>query len=373
MSKIKVVISGGGTGGHIFPAIAIANAIKERHPEADILFVGANDRMEMKKVPEAGYEIIGLDVAGFNRKQLWKNVSVLLRLFKSMKHAKKVLKQFKPDIAIGVGGYASGPTLKRANSLGIPTLLQEQNSYAGVTNKLLAKKAAAICVAYDGMEKFFPASKIVMTGNPCRQDLLNDSITREEASAYFNFDPHKKTVLVVGGSLGAKTINQAMFNNLELFGKHDIQVIWQCGGNYLFDLNVELTHKKEISSVRILDFISRMDYAYKAADLVISRAGASSISELCLLGKPTILIPSPNVAEDHQTQNALALVKKEAAIMIADKEADALLVQTAIDTILSDNTLQLLSQNISKLAQHNSANRIVDEVERIIAKQKKHK
>lgn len=366
MNRMKVIISGGGTGGHIFPAIAIANAIKERYPQSDVLFVGANDRMEMQKVPEAGYEIVGLDVAGFNRKQLWKNVSVLWRVYKSMRLAKQIIKKFHPDIAIGVGGYASGPTLQKAASLGIPTLLQEQNSYAGITNKLLAKKAKTICVAYEGMEAFFPKEKIVMTGNPCRQDLLNESITREEAAAHFNLDPKKKTILVIGGSLGSRTINQSMFNGLEQFGENDIQVIWQCGAGYLFDLNIEMTHKKKISTARIVDFISRMDYAYKAADLVISRAGASSISELCLLGKPTILIPSPNVAEDHQTQNALALVKKNAAILIADKDADAQLIGTSIETILSDSKLKTLSANISKLAQHNSANRIVDEAVKII-------
>lgn len=371
MNQIKVVISGGGTGGHIFPAIAIANAIKERFPEAEILFVGADNRMEMTKVPEAGYKIVGLDIAGLNRKQPWKNIPILFRLLKAMRRAKQVLKEFKPDIAIGVGGYASGPTLRKASSLRIPTLLQEQNSYAGITNKLLAKDAAKICVAYEGMETFFPAHKIVLTGNPCRQDLLNNKITREEAAAFFEFDPNKKTILVIGGSLGSRTINQSMFNGLEEFTKNDIQVIWQCGASYSFDLNVEMTHKTKHSNVHILDFIKRMDLAYKLADLVISRAGASSISELCLLGKPAILIPSPNVAEDHQTQNALALVKKDAAIMIADKNADKELVTAAVETILSEDKLKELSQNISKLAQHNSANRIVDEVVKIIEANRK--
>lgn len=371
MEKIRVIISGGGTGGHIFPAIAIANAIKGRHKDAEILFVGANDRMEMTKVPEAGYEIVGLDVAGLNRKQPWKNVSIIWKLIRSMGRAKRILKDFKPDIAIGVGGYASGPTLKKATSLNIPTLIQEQNSYAGITNKLLAKEAAKICVAYEGMETFFPADKIVMTGNPCRQDLLNAKITREEAAQFFNFDPNKKVVLVIGGSLGSRTINQSMFNSLEKFTEKDIQVIWQCGAGYLFDLNVEMTHKTKHSNVLILDFIKRMDLAYKLADLVISRAGASSISELSLLGKPVILIPSPNVAEDHQTQNALALVKKDAAIMIADKDADKLMVDAAVEAVLSDDKLNELSNNISKLAQHNSANRIVDEVVKIIEANRK--
>lgn len=371
MEKIRVIISGGGTGGHVFPAIAIANAIKARYKNAQILFVGANGRMEMHKVPEAGYEIVGLDVAGLNRRQPWKNVSIIWKLLKSMFRAKKLLKEFKPNIAIGVGGYASGPTLKQANSLNIPTLLQEQNSYAGITNKLLAKEASRICVAYEGMEKFFPADKIVMTGNPCRQDLLNKDITREEAAKFFEFDPNKKVILVLGGSLGSRTINQSMFNGLEKFTEKDIQVIWQCGAGYLFDLNIEMTHKTKHSNVHILDFIQRMDLAYKLADLVVSRAGASSISELSLLVKPVILVPSPNVAEDHQTQNALALVKKDAALLIADKDAEQLLVDVAVETVLSDKKLEELSNNISKLAQHDSANRIVDEVVKIIEADKK--
>lgn len=366
MNKIKAIISGGGTGGHIFPAIAIADAIKRRYPDAEILFVGANDRMEMDRVPKAGYSIIGLDIAGLNRKQLWKNFSVLWRAYKSMQKAKKIIKDFQPDVAIGVGGYASAPTLKAANSLGIPTVLQEQNSYAGVTNKLLGKKASKICVAYEGMEAFFPADRIVITGNPCRKDLLNDKITREEAADYFKIDPNKKTILVIGGSLGSKTINNSISTKLETFLEQDIQVIWQCGKLYHFDLNVELKHKIKDKNVRILDFIDRMDFAYKAADLVISRAGAGAISELSLLGKPTILVPSPNVAEDHQTKNAMALVKKDAAIMIADTDAEKNLASVTMETILSSDKLTSLSENISKLAQYNSDERIVDEVIKII-------
>ena len=371
MKEIRVVISGGGTGGHIFPAIAIANAIKGRYPNAEILFVGAEDRMEMKRVPAAGYDIIGLQVAGFNRKNLFKNIPVLWKLMKSLRKAKKVLKDFHPQIAIGVGGYASGPTLKMANSIGIPTLIQEQNSYAGVTNKLLAEKAATICVAYDGMERFFPKDKIVMTGNPCRQDLASADITKDEAYKFFNLNPDKKTILIIGGSLGSRTINRSIIQNIDAIESSGFQVIWQCGELYLFDLKVELSHKLDASDIHLFDFISRMDLAYKAADLVISRAGASSISELSLLGKPTILIPSPNVAEDHQTQNALALVNKDATVMVADEDAESDLIQTAIEVMNDNKKLKSLSENISKLAQLNSADRIVDEVVKIIDKSKK--
>lgn len=368
MEDLKVIISGGGTGGHIFPAIAIANAIKARYPQAEVLFVGANDRMEMEKVPAAGYDIIGLDIAGFNRKNLFKNISVLLKLRKSLKRAKKILKDFNPKIAIGVGGYASGPTLKMANSLGIPTLIQEQNSYAGVTNKLLAKKATTICVAYEGMDKFFPKEKIVMTGNPCRQNLLSPDITKEEAYRFFDLDSDKKTVLVVGGSLGSRTINRSIAQHLDKLNEVGIQVIWQCGQINFHGLKEELENKTNIQNIHLYDFISRMDLAYKAADLVISRAGASSISELSLLAKPTILIPSPNVAEDHQTKNAMALVEKNAAIMIRDNEAVNKLINVVTETIKNDAQLKQLSENISKLAQKDSANRIVDEVVKIINK-----
>lgn len=366
MEKMKVIISGGGTGGHIFPAIAIADAIKNRFPDVEILFVGANNRMEMERVPLAGYPIVGLDIAGFHRTQLWKNFSVLLRLKKSLGRAKKIVKDFKPDIVIGVGGYASGPTLRQANSLGIPTLVQEQNSYAGITNKLLGKKATTICVAYEGMEKFFPADKIAITGNPCRQTLLNENITREEAAKYFGLDPDKKTILVVGGSLGAKTINHSLFTHIDKFIEKDIQVIWQCGKNYLFDLKVEMKHKTDTGNIRLLDFIDRMDLAYKLADLVVSRAGAGAISELALLGKPVILVPSPNVSEDHQTKNAQALVERGAAILIPDNEAVDRLVDTAVATLMSDEKLKTLSDNIKKMAYPDATSRIVDEVVKII-------
>lgn len=366
-----MVISGGGTGGHIFPAIAIANAVKQRYVDAEILFVGAENRMEMKRVPDAGYKIIGLEVAGFNRKNLLKNFSVLWKLQKSLRRAKKILKEFSPQIAIGVGGYASGPTLKMANSLGIPTLIQEQNSYAGVTNKLLAKKATTICVAYEGMERFFPKEKIVMTGNPCRQELLSPDTDRAEAYEFFGLDSNRKTILVIGGSLGSRTINKSVIQQIDTIKKNGIQVIWQCGELYLFDLKIELSHKLDTSDIHLFDFIKRMDLAYKAADLVISRAGASSISELSILSKPAILIPSPNVAEDHQTQNALALVKKDAAIMIADVDAEKELIKTAIATIENEDKLKSLSENISKMAQLNSADRIVDEVIKIIESEQK--
>lgn len=366
MEQKRIVISGGGTGGHIFPAIAIANAIKKRFPDAKILFVGAENRMEMKRVPAAGYDIVGLEIAGFNRKNLLKNFSVLWKLQKSLRKAKKVLKDFKPQIAIGVGGYASGPTLKKASSLGIPTLIQEQNSYAGVTNKLLAEKASRICVAYEGMEQFFPKNKIVLLGNPCRQDLSSSDITKEEADKFFNLDTNKKTILIIGGSLGARTINESIVKHVEKLAKSDIQIIWQCGENYLHDLILILDNNNNPKNIHLYDFISRMDLAYKAADLVISRAGAGSISELSLLGKPVILVPSPNVAEDHQTKNAMALVKKDAAILVPDKDAERSLVETAINTINDSEKLKFLSVNISKLAQRDSADRIVDEIVKII-------
>ncbi len=366
MEQKRIVISGGGTGGHIFPAIAIANAIKKRFPDAKILFVGAENRMEMKRVPAAGYDIVGLEIAGFNRKNLLKNFSVLWKLQKSLRKAKKVLKDFKPQIAIGVGGYASGPTLKKASSLGIPTLIQEQNSYAGVTNKLLAEKASRICVAYEGMEQFFPKNKIVLLGNPCRQDLSSSDITKEEADKFFNLDTNKKTILIIGGSLGARTINESIVKHVEKLAKSDIQIIWQCGENYLHDLILILDNNNNPKNIHLYDFISRMDLAYKAADLVISRAGAGSISELSLLEKPVILVPSPNVAEDHQTKNAMALVKKDAAILVPDKDAERYLIETAINTINDSEKLKSLSVNIGKLAQRDSADRIVDEIVKII-------
>ncbi|WP_302996019.1 undecaprenyldiphospho-muramoylpentapeptide beta-N-acetylglucosaminyltransferase [Coprobacter fastidiosus] len=367
--KIKVLVSGGGTGGHIFPAISIANAIKNKCPNADILFVGAENRMEMEKVPAAGYPIIGLPVSGFDRKHLLKNIKVLFRLFKSIRLADKTVKSFSPDIAVGVGGYASGPTLWAAARRGIPTLIQEQNSYAGVTNKLLASKAKAICVAYENMERFFPKDRIILTGNPVRQELQNDTINREEAIRFFNLDPSKKTILVIGGSLGARTINNSIAAGIEKIPQN-IQLIWQSGKGYDTQAKKVLDEKKP-ENIKQMPFISRMDMAYKAADLVISRAGASSISELCLLGKPVILIPSPNVAEDHQTKNAQALSTKNAALMIRDCDAQDLLIDTALKTVQDETSLKNMSDNISKMAQRDSATRIADIIFELVTKNKK--
>lgn len=367
MKSYRVMISGGGTGGHIFPAISIANTFRKRFPEAEILFVGAEDRMEMEKVPSAGYPIVGLPVSGFDRSHLLKNVKVLARLVKSLRLAKKTIRDFKPDIAVGVGGYASGPTLWMAASLGIPTLIQEQNSYAGVTNKLLAKKAGRICVAYDGMDKFFPADRIVVTGNPVRQNLMDAVGKREEALAFFGLSPVKKTILVVGGSLGARTINRSIQGGLDAFFASDVQVIWQTGRYYYTEASKHLKAYRGMP-VWCSDFITRMDYAYVAADLVISRAGASSISELCLLKKPVVLVPSPNVAEDHQTKNAQALVDKQAAVMVTDREAERLLVSTALEIVRDEARLTSLGGHIAKLALEQSAERIVDEMIKIIEK-----
>lgn len=367
--KIKVIVSGGGTGGHIFPAISIANAIKNKCPNADILFVGAENRMEMEKVPAAGYPIIGLPVSGFDRKHLLKNIKVLFRLFKSIRLADKTVKSFSPDIAVGVGGYASGPTLWAAARRGIPTLIQEQNSYAGVTNKLLASKTKAICVAYENMERFFPKDRIILTGNPVRQELQNDTISREEAIRFFNLDPSKKTILVIGGSLGARTINNSIAAGIEKIPQN-IQLIWQSGKGYDTQAKKVLDEKKP-ENIKQMPFISRMDMAYKAADLVISRAGASSISELCLLGKPVILIPSPNVAEDHQTKNAQALSTKNAALMIRDCDAQNLLIDKALKTVQDETSLKNMSDNISKMAQRDSATRIADIIFELVTKNKK--
>lgn len=364
----NVLVSGGGTGGHIFPALSIANEIRRRYPEANILFVGAQGRMEMEKVPAAGYNIVGLPVSGFDRSHLLRNFKVLYRLFKSMKLAKKILKDFKPAIAIGVGGYASGPMLKEAQKQGIPTLLQEQNSYAGVTNKLLAAKADCICVAYEGMERFFPADKIVLTGNPVRRNLLECAASPEQARQAMGVDPNKKTVLIIGGSLGARTINHAIMDGLEKIGKASgIQVIWQTGKLYDSETR-EALEASGIKNVIQMPFISDMDMAYRAADLVVSRAGASSISELQLLGKATILVPSPNVAEDHQTKNALALVNRDAAMMVSDADASSQLVDMMLATVTDSERIATLGENVSKMALHDAAERIVDEVAKIIGR-----
>ena len=362
----NILISGGGTGGLFFPALAIAGEIKKRRPEANILFVGAENRMEMEKVPAAGYKIIGLPVSGFDRKNLFKNIKVLFRLFKSIRMAKNILKEFKPAIAIGVGGYASGPMLKAAQKQGIPTLLQEQNSYAGVTNKLLAEKAKAICVAYDGMERFFPADKIVVTGNPIRSSLLQCSLSQEEAKAHYGLDSKKPTALVIGGSLGARTINNSIIESLSRIAKtENIQFIWQTGKFYDESCKKALENTPA-DNVKQMAFVNDMDIAYRAADVVVSRAGASSISELQLLGKPCILVPSPNVAEDHQTKNALALVNRNAAIMVSDADSQEKLVETVISTINDKEKLASLAENISKMALHNAAENIVNKVFELI-------
>lgn len=367
---LRIIVSGGGTGGHIFPAISIANAVRERWPDSEILFVGAEGRMEMERVPAAGYRIIGLPVAGFNRKNLLKNISVLFKLLKSVRAANKIIADFRPDIAVGVGGYASGPILKAASSKGIPTLLQEQNSYAGVTNKMLAEKATTICVAYEGMERFFPKEKIVLTGNPCRQDLVISEENRRLGYEFFHLDPSRKTILMVGGSLGARTLNASLVAALPDIARSDVQVIWQCGKYYYEDMSRLEREGRLPANVRLYDFVSRMDYAYSVADLVISRAGAGSISELCLLQKPVILVPSPNVAEDHQTKNALALVRKDAAVMISDAEAPSKLFATALSLVHDDDRLKAMSLNIGRLAQRDSAKRIVDEIEKILISRK---
>ena len=365
MQQLKIIISGGGTGGHIFPALSIADTIKERYPLTEILFVGAEGRMEMERVPAAGYQIVGLPVSGFDRKNLLKNIKVISQLFKSIKKAKKIIKKFNPDIVVGVGGFASGPVLWAANRLGIPTLLQEQNSYAGITNKLLAKKAEKICVAYDGMKKFFPDKKIVLTGNPVRKDLEYTEEKRKEAYSYFDLDPNKKTILVLGGSLGARSINNSLIAALPEIKEDNVQFIWQTGKYYYFDSKEKLRYHKNIT-VHITSFISRMDLAYSIADLIVSRAGAGSISEFSLLGKPVILVPSPNVAEDHQTKNAQALVKKNAAILVPDQLALQSLIPKALDVVKDEQRMSNLSQNILKLALPNAANKIVDEIESIL-------
>lgn len=369
--SLRVIISGGGTGGHIFPAVSIANAIRLQHPDAKILFVGAEGRMEMQRVPAAGYEIIGLPVAGFDRKHLLRNISVLIKLMRSQLKARRIVKAFQPDVAVGVGGYASGPTLKVAGMMGIPTLIQEQNSYAGVTNKLLAKQASKICVAYEGMERFFDKEKIILTGNPVRQGLLQHNMSREDAVRSFQLDPAKKTILIIGGSLGARTINNCVMQGLDKIRQSGVQFIWQTGKIYISEARAAVSRAGELPMLHTTDFIADMAAAYRAADLVISRAGAGSISELCLLGKPVILVPSPNVAEDHQTKNALALVNKEAALYVKDAEAGVKLLDTAIATVQQPDTLNKLSTNIAKLAFKDSANVIAGEVWKLAATYRK--
>ena len=370
--SIRIIISGGGTGGHIFPAVSIANAIKEKRPEAQILFVGAEGRMEMQRVPAAGYEIKGLPVRGLIR-PLWspKNIGVALDYLKSIRMVKSIVKDFKPDVAVGVGGYASGATLDAAAKMGIPCLIQEQNSYAGVTNKHLASKARKICVAYEGMERFFPADKIMITGNPVRQNLIETKMSREEAVTSFGLDPKKKTILFVGGSLGARTVNESILRRLDVIRKSEVQIIWQTGKFYSAKIKAQLENAEPVKNLVVTDFISDMGTAYKAADLIISRAGASSISEFCLIGKPVILVPSPNVAEDHQTKNAMSLVNKQAAMIMKDAQAPDELVDLALETVNSKEKLESLSMNIKKLALPDSANIIADEVLKLAEEGKK--
>ena len=359
---LRIIVSGGGTGGHIFPAVSIANAIKAENPNAEILFVGAEGRMEMQRVPAAGYEIKGLPICGFDRKNLLKNILVLFKIWKSQRMAAKIIKEFKPMAVVGVGGYASGPTLNKAAAMGIPCLIQEQNSYAGVTNKLLAKKAQKICVAYEGMERFFPADKIMLTGNPVRQSLLETTISKEEALKSFGLDTTKKTVLLVGGSLGARTINESVLCHLDEIKESGLQFIWQTGKYYSAQIAQRLKVLGKPDNIVVTDFVSDMGAAYKAADLVISRAGASSISEFCLIGKPVILVPSPNVAEDHQTKNAMALVKREAALYVSDADAPEKLINLAIETVRDEAKLESLRENVLKMALPNSAEIIAKEV-----------
>lgn len=361
----RYIISGGGTGGHVFPAISIARALIKLEPEAEILFVGAENRMEMKKIPEAGFKIIGLPVSGFKRKLSFENVRVMINLVKSLLKARKIIKDFKPKVVIGTGGYASGPILQLAGKKGIPTLIQEQNSYPGITNKLLAKRASKICVAYKGMDKYFPKEKIIFTGNPVREDIEGIGDKMNEALEYFKLQRAKKTLLILGGSLGARTINMAIMRKLEDIKEENIQIIWQSGKLY-HDSAVREVDSIRPGNIRLYDFITRMDLAYFAADLVISRAGAGTISELCLCAKPSILVPSPNVAEDHQTHNARTLVEQNAAELISDSEAIEKLIPKALDLIKDDSALKILSQNIVKMAIRNSAGKIAEEVLKLV-------
>ena len=363
--KLRIIISGGGTGGHIFPAVSIANAIRAKRPDAEILFVGALGRMEMQRVPAAGYEIVGLPICGFDRKNMLKNIAVLCKIWKSQRMARNIIRRFRPMAAVGVGGYASGPTLNECAKRGVPCLIQEQNSYAGVTNKILAKKVERICVAYDGMERFFPADKIMKTGNPVRQSLLDTKMTKAEALRSFGLDEGKKTILVVGGSLGARTMNESVMQHLDDIKASGVQMIWQTGKYYNASISESLKGRTDLPMLKVTDFISDMGAAYKAADIVISRAGASSISEFCLIGKPVILVPSPNVAEDHQTKNAMALVNKDAALYVSDADAPAQAVALALKTVKDDARLAALGANIKKLALPDSADTIADEVIRL--------
>ena len=362
MRKLKFILSGGGTGGHIYPAIAIANELKSRFPDAEFLFVGAKDKMEMQKVPQAGYEIKGLWIAGIQRKITKDNLLFPFKLMNSLWKSRTIISEFKPDVVIGTGGFASGPLLQTANSKGIPTVIQEQNSYPGITNKLLSKKANKICVAYENLERFFPKDKMILTGNPVRQDLMEIDSKRSEAISYFNLDDNKKTLLVLGGSLGSRRINQLIEKELDFLLTNGVQVFWQCGNFYM----AEYKKYSDKEDVQVVSFIDRMDLIYAAADIVISRAGASSVSELCLVGKPVIFIPSPNVAEDHQTKNAKAIVDKKGALMLKESELDEKF-EWVFNQILRDENLQNnLSESIKKLSKPNATKDIVDEIVKLI-------
>ena len=361
--EYRIIISGGGTGGHIFPALSIADAIRAKQPDAKILFVGADNRMEMQRVPDAGYDIVGLPIAGFDRKNLFKNFKVLWKILKSQRLAKKIIKDFAPQAAVGVGGYASGPTLKMAASMDIPTLIQEQNSYAGVTNKILSKRAKMICVAYEGLERFFPREKIKLTGNPVRKNLLEMRSNRKEAMKAMLLDENKKCVLIVGGSLGARSINEGIIANIEkIRANKDIQFIWQTGKLYFEEMKKRANEAGQPENLIITDFVSNMANALSAANLVVSRAGAGSISEFALLGKAVILVPSPNVSEDHQTKNAMALVDKDAAIYVADANVKEELIEKAVETVNDEAKIALLEANILKMGKPNAASEIADEV-----------
>lgn len=365
MSELRVIISGGGSGGHIFPALAIANTIRKRFPNSKILFVGANGRMEMEKVPQAGYEIKGLDIAGFQRGSIMKNISLPFKIVGSLRAAYRIIKDFNPDVAVGVGGYASGPLLRAANFIGIPTVIQEQNSFAGITNKLLAGGAKVICTAYTEMEQVFPKEKIVLTGNPIRAEIVNMQVDLKQAQEYYRLDPYKQTLLIVGGSLGARKLNQSVEATLERINESGVQVIWQTGKLYY----QEYKHIGEsYPNIKVLQFLDRMDYAYACADVIVSRAGAMTISELQLVGKPVILVPSPNVTEDHQTHNAMALVKQHAAILVKDDEAKFGLIPAAIDLLKEPEKMKALAANIKKMAITDAADRIVDEIVRVAKK-----
>jgi UDP-N-acetylglucosamine--N-acetylmuramyl-(pentapeptide) pyrophosphoryl-undecaprenol N-acetylglucosamine transferase len=361
MENHKFIISGGGTGGHIYPAIAIANELKSRFPKAEFLFVGAQDKMEMQKVPQAGYAIKGLWIAGLQRKLTMQNLLFPVKLIGSLWKSRAIINSFKPDVVIGTGGFASGPLLQMANSLNIPTLIQEQNSYPGITNKLLSKKANKICVAYENLDRFFPNDKMILTGNPVRQDLISIDSKRAEAIKYFNLDPAKKTLLILGGSLGARRVNQLIEKELDFFASQNVQIIWQCGKFYLDEYK-----KYDSNNVQVLAFIDRMDLVYAAADFVISRAGASSVSELSIVGKPVLFIPSPNVAEDHQTKNAKSIVDKKGALMIKESELDENFSSVFSDLVTNENLQKQLSENIKKLAKVNATNDIVDEIVKLI-------